>query len=214
MDVNSPDTANLNNSLLGSVINLGDTMVTYENCAYITSCLLTFASIQEYDKLITTISDDKIKFQIDKPYILQSVWRYWYGTNRTQTIMHIFDFIDKYLESAINNIITCINCIKKEFLNKIHDIKAKKDVLSGKLCKKMCKEEAIYVKAKMTPYINALSELSINIKSAVNGIRKLSTTYTGDISISGKISEIIVVMDNMTKNCDEFINKNSCSSDS
>ena len=206
------DTYTLNNSLLGSVINLGDTIITYENCAYITSTLLTFASLQEYDKLITTMNEDKVIFNIDKPYILQSVWRYWYGTNRTQTIMNIFDFIDKYLEGAINTIINAINDIKKDFLNKIRDIKARKETLSGKLCKKMCKEEAICVRTKMTPYINALAELSTNINSAISGIRKLNITYAGDINISGKINDIIIIMNTIAYKCDDFRSKNSTES--
>ena len=198
----------VNSSIISEKISeTGEIIITYENCAYIYDTLSILATIQEQDKLSVSINQNTKQpiFTVDKPYMWQSVWRYWYGINRNMTIDYVNEFTDKYLCVAINNIITNITSIKSEFVAKVRNYKEQRDnkQISSKLCKKLCKEASENVKLKLTPYNNVLNELIINIRNGAEGVKRLNITYSTDIPMIEKLTNIYNKLYSIAEKCDK-----------
>ena len=185
----------------------GEIIITYENCAYIYDTLNILSTIQEQDKLTVTINPATklMVFAVDKPYIWQSVWRYWYGINRNMTVDYVSEFIDKYLCVAIDNVLSVVTSIKSEFVTKVRNYKEQRDnkAISSKLCKKQCKEASEAVKQKLVPYNNVLNELIINIRNGAEGIKRLNITYSTDIVMIEKLTNIYNKMYSIADKCDK-----------
>jgi hypothetical protein len=185
----------------------GDIIITYDNCGYIYDTLAILSTIQEQDKLTVSINQTTKQpiFGVDKPYMWISVWRYWYGINRIMTIGYIEEFIDKYLCVAVNNILSVISSIKTEFIANIRNLKDQRDSrnITSKSCKKQCRDASEAVKNKLTPYNNVLNELIINIRNGAEGIKRLNITYSTDITMVEKLTNIYNKLYSVADNCDK-----------
>lgn len=212
-----------NSNVSEKVSESGEVVITYDNCAYIYDTLNILSTIQEQDKLTVSINQtisqttsqtssqiisQTIKqpiFTVDKPYMWQSVWRYWYGINRNMIIDYINEFIDNFLCVAIDNIIVNITSIKSEFVAKVRSYKEQRDnkQISSKLCKKLCKEASENVKLKLIPYNNVLNELIINIRNGAEGVKRLNITYSTDIPMIEKLTNTYNKLYSIADKCDK-----------
>ena len=136
--------------------------------------LKIIANIKEYDKL--SIIDDKIC--IDTPYMLQGLWRKWYGQGRNETlecikkvINDIFMFTDELLKMNSNrsfrsNPIPIINNTNN---NNTHTN------ITGFKESNSC----------------IFSTIMINLDESIKGIQNLKITYLGDTTISSELDLLI-----------------------
>jgi len=134
--------------------------------------LKIIANVKEYDKL--SIIDNKIC--IDTPYMLQGLWRKWYGQGRNETL----------------------DCIKKV----INDIFIFTDeLLKMNSNKKNLRSNPISIPKDNTTHTNIIgfkesnscifSTIMINLDESIKGIQNLKITYLGDTTISSELDLLI-----------------------
>lgn len=138
--------------------------------------LKIISNIKEYDKL--ALVDDKLC--IDTPYMLQGIWRRWYGQGRNETldciknvINEIFLFTDDLLKMNKERHMSYPISIHEDSSNLITNIPTNQNV--GFKESNSC----------------VFSTIMIYLDESIKGIQNLKITYLGDTSINSELDLLI-----------------------
>ena len=139
--------------------------------------LKIIANLKEYDKL--AIIDDKLC--IDAPYMLQGIWRRWYGQGRNETldtikniIANIFEFTDNLLKmNRESRYCSQPISIHQDSPNIFSNTKPKENM--GFRESNSC----------------VFSTIMIHLDESIKGIQNLKITYLGDTSVCSELDLLI-----------------------
>jgi hypothetical protein len=139
--------------------------------------LKIISNLKEYDKL--AVVEDKLC--IDTPYLLQGIWRKWYGQGRSETldtiksiIADIFEFTDSLLKmNRESKYCSQPISIHQDSSNMLSDSKPREDV--GFRESNSC----------------VFSTIMIHLDESIKGIQNLKITYLGDTSVCSELDLLI-----------------------
>lgn len=152
--------------------------ITTQEQEYLDTLILTLkiiANIKEYDKV--SIIEDKLS--IDTPYMLQGIWRKWYGQGRTESI--------DYIKNVINDIFS--------FTDNLLTMNNKYNYTPPKPININDSTGGHYYNNSNNGFKESnsciFSTIMINLDEAIKGIQNLKITYLGDTTVSSELDLLI-----------------------